>query len=146
MAAVDERIGAGHDPSVGRGDQGRVVARSDQTRPSLWQLADKSIDETELSCATQPDVRGNTPVTCGSFNIVVHAYILIQTEVGKASDVAAEIEKIAGVVRVDAVTGPYDVVVLTQSPNVDELGRMIVSKVQAVPGITRTLTCSVVKL
>jgi DNA-binding Lrp family transcriptional regulator len=50
------------------------------------------------------------------------------------------------VVRVDAVTGPYDVVVLTQSPNVDELGRMIVSKVQAIAGITRTLTCSVVKL
>jgi DNA-binding Lrp family transcriptional regulator len=77
---------------------------------------------------------------------VVHAYILIQTEVGRARDVAAEIEKIPGVVRVDAVTGPYDVVVLTQSSNVDELGRLIISKVQAVPGITRTLTCSVVKL
>ncbi|MEV0270924.1 MAG: Lrp/AsnC ligand binding domain-containing protein [Hamadaea sp.] len=77
---------------------------------------------------------------------MVHAYILIQTEVGRARDVAAEIEEIPGVVRVDAVTGPYDVVVLTESPNVDELGRLIISKVQAVPGITRTLTCSVVKL
>jgi DNA-binding Lrp family transcriptional regulator len=112
----------------------------------LGQSAGHAIDEAELSCPTQPDARGDTPVTCGSFNVVVHAYILIQTEVGKASDVAAEIEKIAGVVRVDAVTGPYDVVVLTQSANVDELGRMIVSKVQAVTGITRTLTCSVVKL
>ncbi len=53
---------------------------------------------------------------------------------------------IAGVVRVDAVTGPYDVVVLTEAHNVDELGKMIVSKVQLVPGITRTLTCSVVHL
>lgn len=77
---------------------------------------------------------------------MVHAYILIQTEVGRARDVAAEIEEIPGVVRVDAVTGPYDVVVLTESPSVDELGRLIISKVQAVPGITRTLTCSVVKL
>jgi hypothetical protein len=50
------------------------------------------------------------------------------------------------VVRVDAVTGPYDVVVLTEAHNVDELGRLIVSKVQYVPGITRTLTCSVVNL
>jgi DNA-binding Lrp family transcriptional regulator len=77
---------------------------------------------------------------------VVQAYILIQTEVGKARDVAAAIADIPGVVRVDAVTGPYDVVVLTEANNVDELGKMIVSKVQLVPGITRTLTCSVVRL
>ena len=66
---------------------------------------------------------------------MVQAYILIQTEVGRARDV-----------RVDAVTGPYDVVVLTEAHTVDELGKMIVSKVQMVPGITRTLTCSVVHL
>jgi DNA-binding Lrp family transcriptional regulator len=77
---------------------------------------------------------------------VVQAYILVQTEVGRARDVATAIAEVAGVVRVDAVTGPYDVVVLTESENVDELGRMIVSKVQLVPGITRTLTCSVVNL
>ncbi len=77
---------------------------------------------------------------------MVQAYILIQTEVGKARDVAAAINGVPGVVRVDAVTGPYDVVVLTESTTVDELGRMIVSAVQLVPGITRTLTCSVVNL
>lgn len=77
---------------------------------------------------------------------MVQAYILIQTEVGKARDVASAVAGVTGVVRVDAVTGPYDVVVLTESTSVDELGKMIVSKVQLVPGITRTLTCSVVNL
>ena len=77
---------------------------------------------------------------------MVQAYILIQTEVGKARDVAAAIRDIAGVVRVDAVTGPYDVIVLTEARSVDELGKMIVGKVQGVVGITRTLTCSVVHL
>ena len=77
---------------------------------------------------------------------MVQAYILIQTEVGKARDVAIAIREIPGVVRVDAVTGPYDVVVLTEARGVDELGKMIVSKVQLVQGITRTLTCSVVHL
>lgn len=77
---------------------------------------------------------------------MVQAYILIQTEVGKAREVADAITGVAGVVRVDAVTGPYDVVVLAESATVDELGRMIVSRVQMVPGITRTLTCSVVNL
>ncbi|GLZ57930.1 Lrp/AsnC ligand binding domain-containing protein [Micromonospora sp. M51] len=77
---------------------------------------------------------------------MVQAYILIQTEVGRARDVAGLIADISGVVRVDAVTGPYDVVVLTEANTVDELGKLIVSKVQMVPGITRTLTCSVVRL
>ncbi|MDT4988314.1 MAG: hypothetical protein QOI74_2408 [Micromonosporaceae bacterium] len=77
---------------------------------------------------------------------MVQAYILIQTEVGRARDVAAAIGGVAGVVRVDAVTGPYDVIALTEAHNVDELGMMIVSNVQLVPGITRTLTCSVVHL
>jgi DNA-binding Lrp family transcriptional regulator len=77
---------------------------------------------------------------------VVQAYILIQTEVGKARDVAATISGIEGVAQVEAVTGPYDVIVLTEARNVDELGKLVVSKVQAVAGITRTLTCSVVHL
>ncbi|MBY8870887.1 Lrp/AsnC ligand binding domain-containing protein [Micromonospora sp. NPDC050686] len=77
---------------------------------------------------------------------MVQAYILIQTEVGRARDVAGQIADISGVARVDAVTGPYDVVVLTEANTVDELGKLIVSKVQMVPGITRTLTCSVVRL
>ncbi|GAA1545472.1 Lrp/AsnC ligand binding domain-containing protein [Dactylosporangium cerinum] len=77
---------------------------------------------------------------------MVQAYILIQTEVGKARDVATAIQELTGVVRVDAVTGPYDVVVLTEARSVDELGKLIVSNVQLVPGITRTLTCSVVHL
>jgi DNA-binding Lrp family transcriptional regulator len=77
---------------------------------------------------------------------VVQAYILIQTEVGRARDVAAAIGEVDGIVRVDAVTGPYDVVVLAESTTVDDLGKMIVSAVQMVPGITRTLTCSVVRL
>ncbi|MGA8112890.1 MAG: Lrp/AsnC ligand binding domain-containing protein [Actinocatenispora sp.] len=77
---------------------------------------------------------------------MVQAYILIQTEVSKAREVAGSIAGIGGVVRVDAVTGPYDVVVLTEAHSVDELGKMVVSKVQSVVGITRTVTCSVVHL
>ncbi len=77
---------------------------------------------------------------------MVQAYILIQTEVGKAADVAVTIKDINGVAQVDAVTGPYDVIVLTEASSVDELGKLVVSRVQSVPGITRTLTCSVVHL
>ena len=77
---------------------------------------------------------------------MVQAYILIQTEVGKASTVADVISKIAGVITAEDVTGPYDVIVRAQAPTVDELGRLVVAEVQRVPGITRTLTCPVVHL
>ncbi|MFC9083066.1 Lrp/AsnC family transcriptional regulator [Streptomyces sp. NPDC057062] len=77
---------------------------------------------------------------------MVQAYILIQTEVGKSSTVAETISKIPGVVQAEDVTGPYDVIVRAQADTVDELGRMVVAKVQQVDGITRTLTCPVVHL
>jgi DNA-binding Lrp family transcriptional regulator len=77
---------------------------------------------------------------------VVQAYILIQTEVGKASAVAEVISKIEGVIQAEDVTGPYDVIVRAQADTVDELGRMVVAKVQQVDGITRTLTCPVVHI
>ncbi|MBQ1096565.1 Lrp/AsnC ligand binding domain-containing protein [Streptomyces sp. b94] len=77
---------------------------------------------------------------------MVQAYILIQTEVGKASAVAETISKIPGVIQAEDVTGPYDVIVRAQSDTVDDLGRMVVAKVQQVDGITRTLTCPVVHL
>jgi DNA-binding Lrp family transcriptional regulator len=77
---------------------------------------------------------------------VVQAYILIQTEVGKASAVAEVISKIDGVMHAEDVTGPYDVIVRAQADTVDELGRMVVAKVQQVDGITRTLTCPVVHI
>jgi DNA-binding Lrp family transcriptional regulator len=43
--------------------------------------------------------------------LVVAAYILIQTEVGKATQVAKEIAEIKGVQQAEDVTGPYDVIV-----------------------------------
>jgi DNA-binding Lrp family transcriptional regulator len=78
--------------------------------------------------------------------IMVNAYILIQTEVGKAAAVAAEIAEIAGVTSAEDVTGPYDVIVRAEADSVDALGKLVVAKVQAVGGIMRTLTCTVVHL
>ena len=77
---------------------------------------------------------------------MVQAYILIQTEVGKAASVARSIAEIKGVTQAEDVTGPYDVIVRAQARNVDELGKLVVAKVQAVDGITRPLTCPIVHL
>ena len=75
---------------------------------------------------------------------MVQAYILIQTEVGRAAAVASEVAGLEGVSRAEDVTGPYDVIVHVEAPDVAALGEQVVAAVQKVPGITRTLTCPVV--
>ena len=77
---------------------------------------------------------------------MVHAYVLIQTEVGKAAAVAAEVRSVPGVTEADDVTGPYDVIVRAEAETVDDLGKLVVARIQSVEGITRTLTCPVVHL
>lgn len=74
------------------------------------------------------------------------AYILVQTTVGRSSDVSRQISEMPGVVSCDDVTGPHDVVVMVETADVDELGRLVAERIQQVPGITRTVTCPVVHL
>ncbi len=76
----------------------------------------------------------------------VSAYLLIQTEVGMAAKVAQEAAGIPGVISAEDVTGPYDVIARAEAPDVDSLGKMVVSRVQLIDGITRTTTCFVVHL
>ncbi len=76
--------------------------------------------------------------------MTVTAYVLIQTEIGKAAAVAREVASVPGVLDADDVTGPYDVIVKAEADSVDQLGTMVVAKMQRIAGITRTLTCPIV--
>jgi DNA-binding Lrp family transcriptional regulator len=76
----------------------------------------------------------------------VFAYVLVQTDVGKAAEVARQVSEIGGVVSAEDVTGPYDVIVRAESGSVDQLGKLVVGEIQRIDGITRTITCPVVNL
>jgi DNA-binding Lrp family transcriptional regulator len=78
--------------------------------------------------------------------VTVHAYVLIQTDVGKAAHVALQVKAISGVVGAEGVTGPYDVIAAVEAPTMNDLGRMVVRDIQQIAGITRTITCPVVKI
>jgi DNA-binding Lrp family transcriptional regulator len=78
--------------------------------------------------------------------MTVNAYVLIQTEVGRAALVARTVASLDGVVAAEGVTGPYDVIVRAEADTVDELGQMVVGRIQLIEGITRTVTCPVVNL
>ena len=76
--------------------------------------------------------------------MLVQAYILIQTEVGKSASVTEAVAKISGVTLAEDVTGPYDCIARVEAPSVDDLGKLVIARIQEVPGITRTQTCTVV--
>jgi DNA-binding Lrp family transcriptional regulator len=78
--------------------------------------------------------------------MAVHAYVLIQTEIGKAAGVARQVGAVDGVVLAEDVTGPYDVIARTEAASMDDLGRLVVGRLQQIAGITRTITCPVVNL
>jgi len=78
--------------------------------------------------------------------VTVHAYVLIQTGVGKAAQVAHEVHAVDGVVVAEGVTGPYDVIARAEARSMDDLGRMVVHDIQQIEGITRTVTCPVVSI
>jgi len=78
--------------------------------------------------------------------VTVHAYVLIQTDVGKAAQVAQQVHAVEGVQTAEGVTGPYDVIVRAEAASMNGLGRMVVHEIQQIEGITRTVTCPVVSI
>lgn len=77
---------------------------------------------------------------------MIKGYILIQTQVGRAHEVAGEVARIKGVLAAEGVTGPYDVIAEAEASGLDELSKLVVLRIQEVEGVTRTLTCPVVHL
>jgi DNA-binding Lrp family transcriptional regulator len=74
---------------------------------------------------------------------VVEAFMLIQTEVGRAEVIAKQLASLPGVLSSEYVTGPYDVVVRIGADSLGDLESNVVPSVQQVSGITRTLTCPI---
>lgn len=77
---------------------------------------------------------------------MVEAYVLIQTEQGRMAEVVGRITEIDGVSEAEIVTGPYDAIARIVADDIDSLGKLVVSQLQTVGGVIRTLTCPVVRL
>jgi DNA-binding Lrp family transcriptional regulator len=74
---------------------------------------------------------------------MLSAYVLIESEVGKVAHVAQAIADLDGVQLAEDLAGPYDVIASVQASGLEELGRLIVFRIQVLDGVTRTLTCMV---
>ena len=73
--------------------------------------------------------------------MTTRAYILIETQVGKAPDVAAALRSLPGVPSADIITGAFDIIALVEAPDMVSMADLVTGQVQSIPGVTRTITC-----
>jgi DNA-binding Lrp family transcriptional regulator len=74
------------------------------------------------------------------------AYVLINIHPGDVRDVIRQLRKMPGVLEANMTFGPYDAVAVIESQDINQLGKMISSEIQPIPGVTQTLTCLAVEV
>ncbi len=74
------------------------------------------------------------------------AYILIETAVGKTRDAVHALQKVHGIITVDPVTGPYDIIAVVEGKDLNAVGDLVTVSIHPVSGVTRTVTCLAVQL
>ena len=82
--------------------------------------------------------------------MTVRAYILIECDVARAGPVSAGLRHLAvahaRVLSADTMSGPFDVIALLESPDLDRLGRAVAEGIQRISGVRRTVTCVIMEL
>ena len=82
--------------------------------------------------------------------MAVKSYILIETDVGTAKQVALSLGELThsdGEIKsVELVTGPFDVICLVEADNLEQLGSCITDSIQTVAGVKRTTTCLTIQV
>ena len=69
------------------------------------------------------------------------AYILIETEVGRAKFVAESLREIPRVSSADVITGTFDVIACIEASDMASMAETVTGHIQGVRGVLRTITC-----
>ena len=74
------------------------------------------------------------------------AYILLNIRTGEIPDVVRQMKKIEQVKEVNMTFGPYDAVSIVEARDINDLGTILASAIQPIPGVEETLTCLAVEI
>ncbi len=69
------------------------------------------------------------------------AFVLIKIRAGDVGDVVRQIRENPSVVEAHMTFGPYDAVVIIDSPDLGMIGSLVASTIQPIAGVEQTLTC-----
>ncbi len=77
--------------------------------------------------------------------MAVKAFVLIETAPGKTKEVANALKQLEGLNSVDLVTGPYDVIAVVETEELNDIGDLVTGKIHPIDGISRTVTCLAIR-
>ena len=75
----------------------------------------------------------------------MRAYILIKVTANSAHEVAAKIRKLASVESADPITGPYDIIAVTEAKDLNDIADLVTGRLLTVREVTSTTTCLAIK-
>ncbi|MGI0070981.1 MAG: Lrp/AsnC family transcriptional regulator [Thermoplasmata archaeon] len=67
-------------------------------------------------------------------------YLLVEIEAGRVEEVLRRMRAVPGVSEVQAVTGPFDLIVKVEAPHINEALDTVVHKIRRIPGLKSTET------
>jgi DNA-binding Lrp family transcriptional regulator len=150
VARRDEPVGGSQPSRGGRAPTGNFLNSVAVLLPDETWGRPVSRPERGLQLANRatalPVHRRRTRMLSQRGMLTIVAYVLIQAQVGQAGPVGQAIAEVHGVRSADVVTGPYDAIARVEAADTDELGKLVLSSIQAVLGVVRTLTCTIVRL
>lgn len=74
------------------------------------------------------------------------AFVLVSFMPGSGysqKEVAQKIGKMPGVCEVHLIAGEWDILLKVRGESIEEIGKLIIEKIRAIPGVAKTLTCTV---
>ncbi len=73
--------------------------------------------------------------------VKTRAYVLVETAVGRVASIAIALRGMPGLVSVDSVTGPYDIILVLEAESLPEVADLVTEHVHTISGVVRTVTC-----
>jgi DNA-binding Lrp family transcriptional regulator len=69
------------------------------------------------------------------------AYVLFKLRTGEVRDVLRELKRVEAITEVSMTFGPFDAVAVVKAKDLSDLGHLLATVIQPIPGVLETLTC-----
>lgn len=69
------------------------------------------------------------------------AFVLINIRTGEIEEVVRHLKRLEPITEATMTFGPYDAVAVVEANDIRELGKILSSQIQPIPGVMETLTC-----
>lgn len=73
--------------------------------------------------------------------MVHRAFVLMETAIGKTTEVLGTLKQLDGVITLDTVIGPYDIIAEIEKDDLNALRKLIATQIHPMDGVRRVVSC-----